>query len=65
MDIIGKRYLYFGISLALIIPGIIALAVWGLPLAVDFAGGSLVEVRIESGPMPSLQAVRDLYAAHG
>ena len=65
MDIIGKRYLYFGISIVLIIPGLIALALWGLPLAVDFAGGSLVEVRIESGPMPSLQAVRDIYAEYG
>ena len=65
MDIIGKRYLYFGISLALIIPGIIALAVWGLPLAVDFAGGSLVEIRIESGSMPALQDIRDLYTEYG
>ena len=42
MDIVGKRYLYFMISLIAIVPGLIGLMRWGLPLAVDFAGGSLV-----------------------
>ena len=54
MDIVGKRYLYFGISLLIIIPGMIALAIWGLPLAIDFTGGSLLEVRFESAsPQPA------------
>ncbi len=54
MDIVGKRYLYFGISLLVIIPGMIALAIWGLPLAIDFTGGSLLEVRFESAsPQPA------------
>ena len=30
-DIIGKRYIYFLISLIVIVPGIFALVVWGLP----------------------------------
>jgi preprotein translocase subunit SecF len=45
MDIVGKRYWYFGLSLLVIVPGLIALAIWGLPLAIDFTGGSLLEVQ--------------------
>lgn len=40
MDIIGKKYLYFAISLIVIIPGFMSLFVWGLPLSIDFTGGS-------------------------
>jgi preprotein translocase subunit SecF len=65
MDIVGKRYLYFLISFILIVPGLIGLLVWGLPLAVDFAGGSIVEIRFDSGERPSLQDVRDLYTSFG
>ena len=65
MDIIGKRYLYFGISLAIIIPGTLALIFWGLPLAVDFVGGSVVEIRFVSGGTPTLQEVRDVYTQFG
>jgi len=65
MDIVGKRYTYFLISFILIVPGLIGLLVWGLPLAVDFAGGSVVEIRFVSGEAPTLQNVRDLYANFG
>jgi len=44
MNIIGKRYLFFALSLIIIIPGLIILAVNGLPLALDFTGGSLLEI---------------------
>jgi preprotein translocase subunit SecF len=49
MNIIKNRYLYFAISLIVIIPGVIALFLWGLPLGIDFTGGSLLEVRFSSG----------------
>jgi preprotein translocase subunit SecF len=62
MDIVGKRYLYFAISLITIVPGLIGLMFWGLPLAVDFAGGSLVEIRFESGTAPTLEDVREIYS---
>lgn len=65
MNIVGKRYLYFFISLVLIVPGAVGLAVWGLPLAVDFSGGSLVEIRFESGTAPSLETIRGIYADQG
>jgi len=40
MNIIGKKYWYFLISLIIIIPGIISLALYGLNLSIEFTGGS-------------------------
>ena len=40
MNIIGKKNWYFGLSLLVLIPGIIALFLWGLNLSIDFSGGS-------------------------
>ncbi|MGA2967929.1 MAG: protein translocase subunit SecF [Candidatus Levyibacteriota bacterium] len=40
IDIIGKKYWYFLISLVVIIPGIISLILFGLNLSVEFTGGS-------------------------
>ncbi len=65
MNIVGKRYLYFAISLLIIVPGIIGLIIWGLPLAVDFSGGSLVELQFENGSAPSLEQVRQVYTQNG
>ena len=58
MNIIGKRYLFFAISLLIIIPGLIILATKAarheLPLSIDFTGGSLLEVKFESlNPQPA------------
>jgi preprotein translocase subunit SecF len=40
INIIGKKYWYFLISLIVIIPGIISLIIFGLNLSVEFTGGS-------------------------
>ncbi len=61
MDIIKRRYLYFAISLLVIIPGVIALALWGLPPAIDFTGGSVLEVQFETGKAPQPADVIALY----
>ena len=62
MDILGKRYIFFAISLLAIIPGMVILAIGGgLPLSIDFVGGSLLEVRFESGVAPEQEAVELLY----
>ena len=45
IDILSKRYLYFALSLLVILPGLIILAIGGLPLSIDFTGGSLLEVQ--------------------
>jgi preprotein translocase subunit SecF len=57
MNIIGKRYIFFALSLLIILPGLIVLANWAiqdnLPLSVDFTGGSQLEVIFENGnPQP-------------
>lgn len=62
MNILGKRYLFFAISLLAIIPGMIILALGGgLPLSIDFKGGSLLEVQFESGNAPAPADVVALY----
>jgi len=58
MDIIGKRYWFFGLSLLIIIPGLIALGLGGMKPGIDFTGGSLIEVQFDSGAAPEPQAVR-------
>jgi len=65
MDIVKRRYLYFGISLLVIIPGMIALLVWGLPLAIDFKGGSLLDIRFDTGKVPQPSQVTAIYAENG
>jgi len=40
MNIISKKNWYFGLSLLVIIPGLISLILWGLRLSIDFTGGS-------------------------
>jgi len=48
MDIIGRRRIWYIISLVLIIPGILSLIFWGLPTGIDFKGGTLVDVSYNS-----------------
>lgn len=45
MNIIGYRKLWYIISAILIIPGIIALFLWGLRPGIDFKGGTVIEVK--------------------
>ncbi len=45
MNIIGRRKLWFAISLILIIPGMISLSLWGLKPGIDFRGGQEMELR--------------------
>ncbi|OGO27644.1 MAG: protein-export membrane protein SecF [Chloroflexi bacterium RBG_16_54_11] len=65
IDIVKRRYLYFGISLLVIVPGMIALLIWGLPLAIDFKGGSLLDIRFDSGVTPQPAQVTSLYGEAG
>jgi len=66
LNIVKNRYLYFGISLLVIIPGLIALALWGLPLAIDFTGGSLLEIEFEAAStIPQTAEVVELYKQLG
>jgi preprotein translocase subunit SecF len=65
IDIVKRRYLYFGLSLLVIIPGMIALLVWHLPLAIDFTGGSLVGLQFTKGTVPQTSQVTEFYAQEG
>ncbi|RJP53165.1 MAG: protein translocase subunit SecF [Anaerolineaceae bacterium] len=67
MNIIKNRYLYFLISLLIIIPGIVFMGLnWSkskvgpLILGIDFRGGSLLEVQFE-GPRPKVGDIASLY----
>ncbi len=66
MNIIKHRYVYFLISLLIIVPGIAALIAWGFPLAIDFTGGSVLEVKFTpAAARPISEDVITLYADHG
>jgi preprotein translocase subunit SecF len=65
MNIISKRYLYFLISGIVIIPGLLALLFWGLPLSIDFTGGSLLEISFDAGKMPQPADIVALFAQNG
>lgn len=58
IDFAKKRYIFFGISICLIIAGIIACAVKGVRLDIEFSGGSVVEYNyageIEEGKVDQL-----------
>lgn len=47
MDFVGKRKIWYLISLLIIVPGLISLAVQGLNFGIDFAGGNLVQVQFD------------------
>jgi preprotein translocase subunit SecF len=61
INILGKRYLFFAVSLLLILPGFIVLAIWKLPLAIDFTGGSMLEVSFEENKIPQPASIVQLY----
>lgn len=65
INILGKRYLFFALSLILIIPGLILGLVNGVNLSVDFTGGTLIEMRFESGNLPLPAEVLDVYTRLG
>lgn len=68
MNIVKNRYVYFLISLLVIIPGIVFMGlnwqqtkVGPLKLGVDFRGGSLLEVQF-TGARPSTESIAKLYS---
>jgi preprotein translocase subunit SecF len=45
MNFMRWRWLYLAISLLVIVPGVVSLILFGLKPAIDFTGGSLLEIR--------------------
>lgn len=65
IDILSKRYYYFVFSLLVIVPGLFLLATNGLPLSIDFTGGSLLEVSFEDGKAIETDALISMYEDAG
>jgi preprotein translocase subunit SecF len=56
-DIIGKKYLFLGISALLFIAAVVSIGVYGFKEGIDFVGGTSWQVRIAKNP--SAEAVGD------
>jgi preprotein translocase subunit SecF len=65
LDIIGKRYWFFALSLAIIIPGFVILALYGIPFSIDFKGGTRLELQFPAGTLPETGKVVQLYEGMG
>jgi preprotein translocase subunit SecF len=64
IDIIGKRRLFYLISLLIIVPGLVSLLIPPhLKLGVDFTGGTLWELQFAQAAQPA--QVQEVLAAHG
>ncbi len=68
MNIIKRRYLFFALSLLIIIPGLVILISQAinkeLPLSIDFTGGSLLEIRFSEGN-PAVEEIIAVYEGLG
>ena len=65
MNILGKRYWFFALSLLFIIPGLILLGINGMPLSIDFKGGTLMDLQFTSGVVPTTEQVKAIYTDFG
>jgi len=65
LNILGKRYFFFALSLLIIIPGLIMLGINGLPLSIDFEGGTLLEIKFPANTLPSTEEVKSIYDVNG
>jgi preprotein translocase subunit SecF len=64
MNILGKRYFFFGLSLLIILIGLGVLVFRGIPLSIDFTGGSLLEVNF-AGEQPQTSEIIAVYEDAG
>jgi preprotein translocase subunit SecF len=60
VNIIGKRKIWYAISLIIIIPGLISLFTHGLRLGIDFQGGQLLEAQGQISASEVQQAANQL-----
>ncbi len=59
MNFMRYNWLWFTISLVLIIPGIIGLAAFGLKVGIDFRGGLLIELKFDEQSEEVNQKIRE------
>lgn len=66
MDIIGKRFFYFVLSLIVMIPGLISLFLFGLKGSIDFTGGSRLSFVFEKKATDkNIQTVKNVFQKAG
>ena len=65
LNIIGNRYKFFAFSAAIIIPGLLIMAIWGIPFSIDFRGGNRLQVQFSSGSYPEPAKIFQLYQSLG
>lgn len=63
LNIVGKRYYWFLLSLIIILPGLYSLATHGLRLSIDFTGGTLWELQMSQPVQP--EEAKAVLAEHG
>jgi preprotein translocase subunit SecF len=61
MFIVNHRGFFFWLTGLLLAAAIAAIVVWGLPLSIDFTGGSLVEIEYANG-RPALATIQEAVA---
>lgn len=62
-DIVGRRKVWYAISLLVILPGIFCMFIKGFNFGIDFTGGTIIELRFEA-PV-GIQNVREVMKAYG
>ncbi|HEX7102030.1 MAG TPA: protein translocase subunit SecF [Nitrolancea sp.] len=53
IDIVGKRYWWFALSLVFILPGLFSIVTEGLKLGIDFTGGTIWELQMSRPVEPA------------
>lgn len=61
-DIVGRRKIWYALSLLVIIPGIMCMFLKGFNFGIDFTGGTLIELRFDAST--NISAVRDVMRTH-
>ncbi|MEO8082862.1 MAG: protein translocase subunit SecF [Ardenticatenales bacterium] len=64
-DIIGKRYFLIFLSALILVPGTISLLLWGIPVSIDYKGGTVYHLEFEAGAKVADSDVVALYAEQG
>lgn len=65
-NLMRYKYLFFALSLVVILPGLFSLMRFGLRLSIDFTGGTLLEIRNEQVKTNTdLDTVQKIFSAEG
>lgn len=62
LNLVGRKYLFLGLSLLVIVPGVIFLLLGGLHPGIDFTGGSSWELNFDKNRTPTPTDVQNVLA---